>query len=172
MWLSRHSESSFQQIQTLHIQIPEFQEYMAWFHTYYIHIHVIYIYHNFRTIKEMSVCFFFNLVPFPFRTIKGCLQDFHFLIPYVLHQHPLYPKLEIDSSIKNHVTELVAAMMSFWHQEDGSQGFQGAGGGGGVGNIGGTAEKIVFLSIPTLFPPDRATRAATRPALPASVGSV
>ena len=29
-------------------------------------------------------------------------------------------------------------------------GFQADGGGGGVGNIGGTAEKMVFLSIPLL----------------------
>lgn len=53
-----------------------------------------------------------------------------------------------------------------------NHGFHGAGGGGGVGNIGGTAENIVFLSIPPLFSPERATRAATRPAFPASVGSV
>lgn len=52
------------------------------------------------------------------------------------------------------------------------QGFQGAGGGGGFGNKGGTAENIVFLSIPTLLSPERATRAATKPAFPASVGSV
>lgn len=51
-------------------------------------------------------------------------------------------------------------------------GFHGAGGGGGVGNIGGTAEKMVFLSMPVLFSPDKATRAATKPALPARVGSV
>lgn len=51
------------------------------------------------------------------------------------------------------------------------QGFHGAGGGGGVGNIGGTAEKIVFLSIP-LASPDKAINAATRPAFPARVGSV
>lgn len=51
-------------------------------------------------------------------------------------------------------------------------GFHGAGGGGGVGNIGGTAEKRVFLSIPELLSPDNATSAATKPALPARVGSV
>lgn len=53
-----------------------------------------------------------------------------------------------------------------------SQGFQGAGGGGGVGNIGGTAEKMVFLSILVVLSPERATRAATKPAFPAIVGSV
>lgn len=54
-----------------------------------------------------------------------------------------------------------------------SHGFQGAGGGGGVGNIGGTAEKMVFLSmVVLLFSPDKATSAATKPALPARVGSV
>jgi len=51
-------------------------------------------------------------------------------------------------------------------------GFHGAGGGGGVGNIGGTAEKRVFLSIGMLLSPDNATNAATKPAFPASVGSV
>jgi hypothetical protein len=53
-----------------------------------------------------------------------------------------------------------------------SHGFQGAGGGGGVGNMGGTAEKMVFLSIPVVLSPDKATSAATKPALPAIVGSV
>jgi hypothetical protein len=53
-----------------------------------------------------------------------------------------------------------------------SHGFQGAGGGGGVGNIGGTAENIVFLSIPVVLSPDKATSAATNPAFPAIVGSV
>lgn len=51
------------------------------------------------------------------------------------------------------------------------QGFHGAGGGGGVGNIGGTAEKMVFLSIFEVLSPERATRAATKPAFPARVGS-
>lgn len=54
-----------------------------------------------------------------------------------------------------------------------TQGFHGAGGGGGVGNIGGTAEKMVFLSILfVVLSPERATKAATKPAFPASVGSV
>nr|GMD43887.1 hypothetical protein Iba_chr10cCG9610 [Ipomoea batatas] len=51
-------------------------------------------------------------------------------------------------------------------------GLQGAEGGGGVGNIGGIEENIVFLSSPTscvvVVSPDKATRAATKPAFPAS----
>lgn len=52
------------------------------------------------------------------------------------------------------------------------QGFHGGGGDGLLGYIGGTAEKIVFLSTP--IPPleVRDTSAATRPAFPATVGSV
>lgn len=52
------------------------------------------------------------------------------------------------------------------------QGFHGAGGGGGLGNMGGTAEKIVFLSIFSIPLPDNDTKAATKPAFPARVGSV
>lgn len=79
----------------------------------------------------------------------------------------IFPKLAKTLSIffSSHTPERTGMGVEIY-------GFQGAGGGGGVRYIGGTAEKIVFLSIPTLDSPDRATRAATRPAFPASVGSV